>query len=417
MRRFSTFGGATDEASPCDSSRQFSTLTLLCLFASLCCAKLAWGQDANTNDQFRLATEAMKAGRLEDAAQGFSTIVGSSPGFAEAHLNLGLIREEQGRNEEAVASFLKALALKPRLRGANLFLGVAEYRLNELGKAAVALHKETSYFPTDANAWMWLGVIDLAAEHPEEAVTALDKAAKLAPDDVDILYHRGRAHLLVSKASYERMFHAAPNSWRVHQVLAQADSESDRDMDAIAEYQVAITLAPQQPGLHEELASEYSKTGKPDEAEAELRKELEIDPHNASALYKLGTLQVEAGEAGQGKTAIQTALRQHPGLKDAEYYLGRAEMSLGNDAAASDRFKQAVTSDSDPEIIQQAWYQLAIVYRRLHRTEDAQKALATFQKLKDEATEHQQQLLERKRKTQGQGSAPSPNPPKDPNGR
>jgi tetratricopeptide (TPR) repeat protein len=394
---------------------QFLKVALFCLFCSLCPPEFTWGQGAGINEQFRQATEAMRAGRLDAAAEGFSSIIIASPSFAEAHLNLGLVREEQGRNEQAIASFQKALTLKPRLRGANLFLGVAEYRLNELAQAVAALRKETSYYPTDANAWMWLGVAELAADHPEDAVNALDKAVKLAPDNVDILYHRGRAHLLVSKASYERMFHADPNSWRVHQVLAQADSESDRVLDAIAEYQAAIKLAPQQPGLHEELAGAYSKAGKPDLAEVELRRELEIDPHSAIALYKLGTLQVEGGKAAEGKTAIEAALQLRPGLKDAAYYLGRAEMHLGNNEAAVEQLKQAVASDAEPEIIEQAWYQLSVVYRRMRRADDSQRALAMFQKLKDEAAEHQQQGLEKKRAAQGLESAPPADPPKDPN--
>jgi hypothetical protein len=46
-------------------------------------------------------------------------------------------------------------------------------------------------------------------------------------------------------------------------------------------------------------------------------------------------------------------------------------------------------------VIQQAWYQLGIVYRRLRRTEDAQKAMATFQKLKEEQAESAQKALKR----------------------
>jgi tetratricopeptide (TPR) repeat protein len=388
-------------------------LPVFCLLVFLCVAVVTRAQNTLVEEQFRRATDAMRAGRLDDAAQTLSSIIGASPAFAEAHLNLGLVREEQGKNEDAIASLQKALALKPRLRGANLFLGVAQYRLNDLTSALAAVRKETVFYPNDANAWMWVGVIELAANHPEEAVTALDKAYKLAPDNIDILYQRGRAHLLVSKASYERMFRADPKSWRVHQVLAQADSESDRHMDAISEYQMAIKLAPQQPGLHEELASEYSKAGKPEEAEAELRQELDIDPHSVVALYKLGTLQVEAGEAAKGKAAIETALRERPGLKNSTYYLGRAEMSLGNNDVAVERFKQAISSDSDPELIEQSWYQLAIVYRKLHRNDEAQRALTTFQKLKDENAQRQQQRLDKNREEQGQVHA-SPSPPKDP---
>ena len=162
----------------------------------------------------------------------------------------GLIRIKQSR---AIASFQKAVALKPRLHGANLFLGIAYFRLNRLDKALAAIQKECASYSKDAPAWMWLGVVRLAHGKPEEAAEALDKAAKLAPDDMDILYHRGRAHLQVSKNSYGRMFKVDSHSWRVHQVLAQANAEADRHTDAVAEYLAAIKLAPSQPGLHEPI--------------------------------------------------------------------------------------------------------------------------------------------------------------------
>jgi tetratricopeptide (TPR) repeat protein len=374
----------------------------------------AVGQTTAVNERFRQATESMRAGQLEEAAEGFASVVATSPGFAEAHLNLGLVREEQGKNEEAIASLKKALALKPKLRGANLFLGIAEYRLNQLDAAISALHNETSNFPSDASAWMWLGVAELAKEQPENAVQALDKAVKLAPDNVDILYERGRAHLLVSKNSYAQMFKADPKSWRVHQVLAEADAEADRHEDAIAEYEAAIKLAPTQPGLHEELGVEYQKIAKLEAAGAELQRELELDPHNVLARYKLGTLQVEQGDAANGKAAIEGALRQNPDLKDADYYLGRAEMQLGNDGAAVEALKRAISANSDPEIAQQAWYQLGIVYRRMHRMTDAQQAMAMFQKLKDAETEQQQRRLQEKREAQRPNDA---QPPLVPNSR
>src|SRR5260370_16074205 len=162
--------------------------------------------------------------------------------------------------------------------GTIFFLPRHIYRMTEYGPAVAALRLEIKLNPADHKAWMWLGVVELAQEQPEEATVALDKAAKLAPNDVDILYHRGHAHLLVSKLSYERMLHADPDSWRVRQVLAQADAEADRDMDAVSEYQAAIKAAPQQPGLHEELGTEYWKMNKIEEAEGEYKRELAIDP-------------------------------------------------------------------------------------------------------------------------------------------
>ena len=388
------------------------------LFLCMICGvtvQLRAQRDPSVDDRFRQASEAMRKGNPEEAAEGFAAVVKAAPSFAEAHLNLGLVREDQGRHEEAIASFQKALGLRPRLHGANLFLGVAYFHLNQLDLAVAAIQKETAAYPKDAPAWMWLGVVRLAQGKPEEAAEALDKAAKLVPDDMDILYHRGRAHLLVSKNSYGRMFKIDSHSWRVHQVIAQANAEADRHVDAVVEYQAAIKLAPTQPGLHEELGSEYRNLGKSQEAIEAFLRELEIDPGNALAKYKLGVLTVEKGDGAKGKELIEAAAREKSGLLHMDYNLGRAEMLLGNDAAAAQLLERATSAPgSDPEVIQQTWYQLGIVYRRLHRIEDAQKAMATFQRLKAEEAESSQKALRRYEAQQNPNSAQPPPSPENP---
>jgi tetratricopeptide (TPR) repeat protein len=361
------------------------------------------------------ASEAMRKGDLNAAGDGFAAAVKLAPAFAEAHFNLGLVREEQGRLDEAIASFENALTLKPGLHGANLFLAVAHYKLNHFDQALVAARKETVAHPKDAPAWMWFGVIELAKGRPEEAAAALDKATTLAPDDLDILYHRGRAHLLVSKNSYAKMFKVDPKSWRVHQVLAQANAEADRHADAVVEYQAAIKLAPTQPGLHEELGSEYRKLGKVQEAEESLHRELEISPHSVFAKYELGVLAVEQSDGAKGKELIEAALKEEPGLRHSDYNLGRAEMLLGNDAAAAEHLERATAvPGADPEVVEQAWYQLGIVYRHLRRMQDAQKAMATFQKLKDTEAENLQNKLKRYEAQQNPNPAQPDPPPQKP---
>jgi tetratricopeptide (TPR) repeat protein len=344
-------------------------------------------------EKFRRASEAMRAGNIDAAGEGFAAIVKESPTFAEGYLNLGLVREEQGRHEEAIANFQKALRLKPGLRGANLFLGIAEYRINHLDEALTALRKESAASPKDANSWMWLGIVALEKGEGDEATSALDKAAKLSPDNVDILYHRGRAHLYVSKDSYARMFHADPKSWRVRQILAEANADADRDVDAIAEYEAAIQLAPNEPRLHEELGTEYRRIGKMQEAEEAFRKELQIDPDNVVAKYKLGVLLTEKGNAAQGKQMIEEALKVRPGLSHADYNLGRAEMLLGNDQAAVEHFGQATKTDSDQAVLEQSWYQLGTVLRRMRRMQEAQQAFAMFQKFKEAELEGSQKKM------------------------
>ena len=360
-------------------------------------------------DRFQKATEAMRAGNLDQAGDAFAAIVHDLPQFAEAYLNLGLVREEQRRHGDAITNFQKALQLKPHLRGANLFLGIANFRSNHFDAAIAALRKETSAYPKDANSWMWLGIAELEKGNGDAAVEALDKAAKLAPDNVDILYHRGRAHLFVSNESYARMFKADPQSWRVRQLLAESAAAAERHIDAIAEYQAAIKLAPNEPRLHEELGTEYRLGGKLQEAEQAYLQELEIDPQNVTARYKLGVLAIERGDATRGKSLIEAALRIKPDLQNSEYNLGRAEVQLGNDPAAAAHFERAAAAaGSDPDIIVQSWYQLGMAYRRLHRMDDAQKAMASFQKLKDEEADQRQNALKKFQERQNPHSSDPP---------
>jgi tetratricopeptide (TPR) repeat protein len=345
--------------------------------------------------RFREATEALREGRLDDAAQGFRSVIKDAPAFAEAHFNLGLVLEEQGRNEEAIRSLQTAVQLKSRLRGANLFLGIAEYKINQFHSAIAALKKESALDPSNANAWMWLGVVQLAAGHAEQAAESLDRAAKLDPKNVDILYHRGQAHLLVSRDSYTRMFKEDPKSWRVRQVLAQTAAAAERHDEAIAEYSEAIKLAPTQPGLHEELGTQYRIVGKLDEAEAAFRRELDLDPHNVLAAYKLGILEVEQNRPRDGISLIERALQEKPDLMNVDYNLGRAKMALGDDQGALQHLQRATAGNSDLETVPLAWYQLGIVYRRLNRGQEARQAMAEYQKLKDQEAAGLQQRMNR----------------------
>ena len=132
------------------------------------------------------------------------------------------------------------------------------------------------------------------------------------------------------------------------------------------------------------------------------------------ARYKLGALEIDTGDALAGKAALQEALKQNPSLKDADYYLGRAEMGLDNNEAAVEDLKRATSGNTDPEIVQQAWYQLGILYRRLHRLEDAKNAMAMFQKLKDAEADNSQRVLERYRAQQNSKPAAPPPTPQDP---
>jgi tetratricopeptide (TPR) repeat protein len=371
---------------------------------------LAQTQTAPFEKTFQDGTEALKSGQLEQAAADFKQVTVQAPSFAEGYFNLGLVRLQQGRLDDAAISLDRAVTLKPKLRGANLFLGIVLYRKNDYAGAITALKRETQIDPASAKAFMWLGVAQLASGDNAAASLNLDKATALSPNDVDILYHRGRAHMLVSKESYERMYKVDPNSWRIHQVLAQSFVEADRLDEAANECKQAIQMKEGEPGLHEELADIYLKQNQLSQAETEFQNELKVDPESVTAMYKLAVVSLERSKPEVAAGLLTEVLRRTPDSVGAHYQLGRAEAQLGNVDLAIVSFNAAVkkSGTEDTEILRQSYYQLAQLYRRQQKTDESRAALDSFMRLKQQADAQQEQKLQDKLKRSAQMQEATP---------
>jgi tetratricopeptide (TPR) repeat protein len=373
---------------------------LLAALAVLAFPPFLRSQNTTFEKSFNQGTRAMHAGDWNTAVTSFTRATKIVPDSAEAHFNLGLAQLQQGHLRDAIPEFNSAVTLSPKLKGAHLFLGVARYRVNDYPAAIAALRRETQIDVSNAKALMWLGVAQLAAGDAEGAVKALDKADQLSPRDVDILYHRGRAHMLVSKESYEEMYKAGPNSWRVHQALAQSFVEADRLEDAVQECLNAMNLRPSEPGLNEELADIYWKQNQLAKAEAAFQDELKIDPESISSLYKLAVVSLERSKPEATVSLLSQVLQQSPDYRDAHYQRGRAEAQLGQVNNAIDDFKAEVAKGdgADGESVRQSYYQLAQLYRRAQQPEESKAALDSFLRLKQQEDAAQSQKLQDKLK-------------------
>ena len=364
-----------------------------------------YGQNSQFEKSFLQGTEAMRHGQWEQAATSFASAAAISPTSAKAHFNLGLARFQEGNLDDALVALKRTVSLSPKLHGANLFLGIVQYRENDYPNAIASLKREIQTDPDNAKALMWLGVAQLGAGDPSAASVSLDRAAQLSPADVDVLYHRGRAHMLVSKESYERMYAADPDSWRVHQALAQSFVEADRLEDAVKECGIALTLRPAEPGLHEELGDIYWKQNQLEKAESSFQDELKIDSESVSSMYKLAVVSLERAKPETTVALMNQVLRRAPKYMDAHYQMGRAQAQLGQVEAAIGSFTAAVADarQTDRESLRQSYYQLAQLYRRAQRPDDSKTALEAFMRLKQEADAAQSQKLEDKMKRASAG--------------
>jgi tetratricopeptide (TPR) repeat protein len=367
------------------------------VLAALCCALLisvaAVAQDA-TQQAMSAGAAAMKAADYQAAVAAYTSVTEKMPQFAEGQFNLGLAQLQAGKLDEAHESLQKALQLKPGLRGANLFLGTIAYKQNHFKDAESLLLRETRLDPRNAQAFMWIGVCRLAQDDAQGAIAPLDKAFALDPANIDILYHRGRAYLLVANASYAAMFKLDRDSLRVHQVLAEADAKAYRTVDAINEFELAVKMAPRQPGLHEELGDQYWVNGQLDKVAEAYREELRIDPNAVTAMYKLGSLLVLNQSPAEGVQLLTEALKADPTLTDAHYYLGQGLAAMDQDAEAIGEFQLAVAADPKGELAMTSYYKLVQVYRKLHKSAEAQTALANFQQLRAAVRQRQERKSE-----------------------
>jgi tetratricopeptide (TPR) repeat protein len=334
--------------------------------------------------------EAMSAGNFSAAVAAYSSVTRSAPAFAEGYLNLGLAQFQTGALGGAAKSLEKAQQLKPTLRGANLFLGIIAYRQNRLKDAGALLEREVRLDPRSAKAYMWLGVCRLAENDAQGAIAPLDKAYAIDPKDADILYHRGRAYMLVANASYGAMFKLDHDSERVHQVLAEAYAQSYRNQEAISEFELAVKMAPHQPGLHEELGDQYWVVGSLDKAQAAYHDELAIDPDADTAKYKLGSLLVLNQNASEGIPYLLDALRGDSSLTDAHYYLGTGLMATGDREQAIHEFQLAIAADPNNDRAMLSYYKLAQLYRGLGEKTGEATAMQNFLRMRAATKERQE---------------------------
>jgi tetratricopeptide (TPR) repeat protein len=370
-----------------------SPLLTIALVLIVCC-QIGIAQNDDAKTWFEQGNDAIRKGNATEAVRDFQEFLRLRPGSAEGYFNLGLALQSASQLQESLTALGKAASLQPGLHGLRLFTGIVNYKLNHLSAAHDDLVSETRLEPRNAAGWMWLGVVDLAQNNADAAAAVLDKAALLDPANQDILYHRARAHLLISKASYAAMFKINPDSWRVHEVLGQADAEAFRTDDAISEFRLALRTAPHEPGLNEELGDACWTAGNLQEADDAYSEEIKIDSANAIALYKLGSLRVTRDDAAGGVPLLEQALALDPTIGDAHYYLGKGNAALGKDDVAIEHFRLATNPQGTEELRIMSWYQLATLYRNLHRTQEAGEALAAFRKMKMARDQRRESKLE-----------------------
>jgi tetratricopeptide (TPR) repeat protein len=384
------------------TSRRF--VGLICAARLFAVATLL-AQSSEVQSAFQHGATALREGRNADAEQDFRNAIRLDPKLPEAYLDLGLVLGREGKLAEALETIRTSLQLDPSLASANLFQGIFEYQTGQIESAIKSLHQELAINSKNEEALSWLGIIELAAGRPEQAVLSLDAAAILAPNDLNLLEYRGRAHSLVAQASYARMAQLDPNAWQVHKVRAELYSSDNKDRDAITEYEAALSRESSNPDLYEGLGDAHRRLNELEAAQKAYTRELELSPSNPIAMYNLGSTDIDLGDYVAGIPLLKAMLKIYLSSPNAEYYLGRGLAESGQNAEAAGILEKSAQEDPNGEVGKRAYYELARIYRKMHKTEDAQRTLAAYTSMRERDEKQKAATLADWRKLDGSAGA------------
>ena len=230
---------------------------------------------AVTRDNYKLSNTLgglyLEAEDLPTARRYIEQSLAQLPGYADAHVNLGLVELREGNLEAAIEQYRKGIASDPRQAQGHDNLG---------------------------NALAISGRV-------EEAIPHFRKALEIDPE---------RA--------------------ATHHNLATALVQSGRPNEALPRFRAAIELDPGYADSHAGLAELLAQRGRTREAVASFERALALDPDHLQAHFNLGRLLAANQELDGAKRHFAAVIRLEPALPEPYFYLGLAHLYSGDPQGA-----------------------------------------------------------------------------------
>lgn len=323
-------------------------------------------------------------GDLNCSVAAFKQALRLEPRLAEAHFDLGLVRQSQHQLPAAVSEFSLALQYDPALLQARCALGSslsepveaeAEFRkalsqspqlVCALDGMAQVLVKERRY---DAAVNYWRQALSIQTDAPDLQValaTALYKGAK--DRETNGLPVVGGAGVADAVLLLTDLLRTHPDMTAAYFTLGNIYANEHRNREAADEYQEVVrrnrndmvALAAQVKVLID--ASAYS------EALAPARDYVRRKPSDPSGHVMLGTIYQQMGDYANAVPELEVGAAKAPDNFEARYQLGLVLARTGKPLRALPHLRKAVALKPEDRA---AKYQLVAVMRSLGQTQEA----------------------------------------------
>lgn len=324
-------------------------------------------------------------GDFDCSVAAFRQALRLEPHLAEAHFDLGLVRQSQQRLPEAVSEFRLALRYDPALLQAHCAIGAS---LNEPAEAegefrraleadpklvcaldgmAQALAKERRF---EAAMDFWQRALRIQPDAPDlqlSLLTATYKAAKaretnglpplegagvadairlltdllkIHPDMVTAYFTLGNIYANEHRYreaadEYQEVIRRSPADSVALAAQVQALIDASAYSEALEPAREYVHRKPNDPAGHVMLGTVYQQLGDYAKAEPELKLGATKAPEDFEARYQLGLVLARTGKPDQALPELRKAVALKPNDRSAQYQLVAVLRSLGKSQEAS----------------------------------------------------------------------------------
>jgi tetratricopeptide (TPR) repeat protein len=310
-----------------------------------------------------------------------------------AHLALAFLAEQNGNfSRAATESTLAASTARKDIADRNCTEADVDLALQRGQFSVVASCVGRALTSrTSAELRIRMASALLEAGEYETALKTLEGLPAADRNSAEASYWRARCYEKLATAAYLRLYHADPNSYRLHQLMGDLEAAKGNDGKAIEEYRAAVALKPSLPNLHYSLGHLLWKDLKVSEARVELEAELALNPRHPGALDDLGDTYLLEHQPNKALPYLVRALAADSGNPDIHRDLGTAYSELGDYGKAEKQFKIAVSADHDGSV----HYKLGRVYQALGEKENAAREFALSTALNRESHNKLEKQTER----------------------
>lgn len=193
----------------------------------------------------------------------------------------------------------------------------------------------------------------------------------------DSLYSQAHDAEQHAQAAFNRVLQIDPNSYRAHQIMADAFVAEQQPEQAIQEYRTVLKLKSDLPSIHESIGNILEERGKLAEALTEFEAELQIQPRSASAHMRAGQVLLTMGHDDEAGKMLTSALHMDRPPPDIYRLVGKLDLNRKEYSSAVSMLTHYVSIRNDDST---AYYLLAKAYRALGDKEQTGRALALFEK-------------------------------------